>query len=325
MVFDVTIVYWSLKARSASALVGRKFAPISDRMRVYRLVREIVDAKRFTTLKDLTEELRPNGYTLPSRETIKHWVRGETSPFSGKRIFDSLPSEELSFFLGAWIGDGWSDESDGGKRMLLKVRSYDFAREFAEAAAKILHKTDTYWVRRIRDETGMWYLVKVTSFMLYDFVNQPLEALRTSIEPFPKGFLRGFFTAEGNPSVSIQQRGPTLDVGVALSNSDSTLLEFSRSLLETLGFHTVRIRLNRPEGKRTNLGVATKPNWLMTISRFDDIRKFAEEIGFGDSTKQRKLIDALSLRSEHGRAGAANRWTKLYEKYQGDWVRRARN
>jgi len=66
--------------------------------------------------------------------------------------------------------------------MLLKVRSYDFAKEFATSAAKILHKTDSYWVRRIVDETGMWYFVKVTSFMLYHFVNRPLDALRAYIE-----------------------------------------------------------------------------------------------------------------------------------------------
>ncbi len=293
-------------------------------MKAYGLVRRLVYLEGFHGVADLSRELRTKGFVLPSRETLRLWALGETSPFSGKRIFDARPSEELSFFLGAWLGDGWGDENDGGKRMLLQVRSYDFAKEFAEAAAKILHKTDTYWVRRIRDESGMWYLVKVTSFMLYNFVNQPLEALRGFIEPFPRGFLRGFFTAERNPSVSIQhRRRPTLDVAVCASNSDSTLLEFSRSLLTTLGFHPARIRLNTPEGKRTNLGVARKSNWLMNISRLDDIRKFAGEVGFGDLSKQRKLIDALSLHDNYGRVEAASKWMKLYQKYHGDWVSRA--
>ncbi len=306
--------------------MGRKFAPIFDRMKVYELVRKSLDAKGFKGVADLTKELAGSGLTLPSRQTIRNWALCETSPFSGKRIFHAQPSEELSFFLGAWIGDGWGDKNDGGKRMLLKVRSYDFASEFANAAARILHKTDTYWVRRIRDETGMWYFVKVTSFMLYDFVNQPLESLREFIEPFPGGFLRGFFTAEGNPSVSIQRREvPKMDLGICASNSDFALLEFSRSLLTNLGFHPASIRLNTAKGRKTNLGVARKSNWLMNVSRLDDVRKFAKEIGFGDSIKQRKLTEALSFLRDYGRAGAATEWMKLYEKYHGDWVRRQPN
>ena len=106
--------------------MGRRFAPISDRMKVYELVRRLVDAKGFLGVADLKKELATTGSTLPSKQTIRRWALAKTSPFSGKRIFNAQPSEELSFFLGAWIGDGWSDENDGGKRMLLKVRSYDF-------------------------------------------------------------------------------------------------------------------------------------------------------------------------------------------------------
>ncbi len=272
---------------------------------------------------ELRKRLETCGYTLPSRETIRRWALGRTSPFSGKRIFDASPSEELSFFLGAWIGDGWGHECDGGKRMLLKVRSYDFANEFAHAAAKILHKTDSYWVRRIRDYTGMWYLVKITSFMLYDFANQPFETLRGYIEPFPKAFLRGFFTAEGNPSVSVSKRGgPLLDVGLALSNSDYYLLELSRMWLLKLGYHPGRIRLVQPAGTVTNLARAKKPVWLLTISTFEDVQAFAVSIGFADSKKQGKLDDAIFLIQRNGSRAAASDWTGKYEKRRGDWVRK---
>ena len=125
--------------------MGRKFGPISDRMKVYEMVRRQVDAEGFLGAADLTKELTTTGLTLPSRETIRRWALAKASPFSGKRMFKAQPSEELSFFLGAWIGEGWSDENDGGKRMLLKVRSYSFAKEFAISAARILGKTDSYW------------------------------------------------------------------------------------------------------------------------------------------------------------------------------------
>jgi intein-encoded DNA endonuclease-like protein len=44
-----------------------------------------------------------------------------------------------------------------------------------------------------------WFLVKVTSIMLYEFVMQPWEQLSDYAEAYPTAFLRGFFTAEGNP------------------------------------------------------------------------------------------------------------------------------
>ncbi len=292
-------------------------------MKVYELVRRLVDANKFSGVADLRKELTTTGLTLPSRETIRRWALERTSPFSGKRIFNAQPSEELSFFLGAWIGDGWADENDGGKRMLLKVRSYDFAKEFATSAAKILQKTDSYWVRRIINETGTWYLVKVTSFMLYDFVNRPLEALRRYIEPFPKRFLRGLFTAEGNPSVSISKRRELrLDVGISVSNSDRRLLDFSRELLSSLDFRPGHVRLNILRGQSTNLGVATKSGWQLSLSRFEDVWKFASSIGFADSTKERKLADALSFITRRGRIGAAAEWKLSYEKRHGDWVRK---
>lgn len=223
---------------------------------------------------------------MPSRETIRRWARAETSPYTGKRIFDAEPSEELSFFLGAWIGDGWGDENDGGKRMRLKVRSEGFAAEFARSASVILSKSVPYRVWTTADERGPWYNVKVTSFMLFEFVNRPMEELRAFIEPFPIGFLRGLFTAEGNPSVSIERRnGPHLSAGLAVANSDRKLLEFSRELLSKLGYHPGQIRLNFLVGKRTNLGVARSSGWLLSLSRLEDARKFANEVSFADSTK----------------------------------------
>jgi intein-encoded DNA endonuclease-like protein len=302
--------------------VPGKFSPIKDRLRVYELVREAVKTGRYKGPAQFAREVESSGFRPPSRGTIRRWANGATSPFSGKRIFDGQPSPELSFFLGAWIGDGWADENDGGKRMLLKVRSYDFAKEFAECAAKILGKTDSYWVRRVTDKAGKWYLVKVTSFMLYEFANRPLADLRKSIEAYPRGFLRGIFTAEGNPSVSIEQtRGPYLSVGLEVSNNDYSLLEFLRHLLFGLGFHPGEIRININKGERTNLGVARQTGWHLSLSRVEDARQFVGIIGFADSEKQIKLTEAISLLDNFGWRGAASEWSKLYKKGGKKWTR----
>jgi intein-encoded DNA endonuclease-like protein len=292
-------------------------------LRVYELVREAVNAGSYAGPARFAKGLADSGLLLPSRRTIRRWASGATSPFSGKRIFDQRPSEELSFFLGAWIGDGWGDENDGGKRMLLKVRSYDFAKEFADCAAKILHKTDSYWVRRVNDKRGRWYLVKVTSFQLYEFVTQPFEKLRELVEFFPRAFLRGLYTAEGNPSTNVsKKRVHRLDVGLCVSNCDSSLLEFARRLLLGLRFRPGRLKVDRYAGEVTNLSIVKNTAWQFTLSKFVDVVRFADIIGFADSKKQRKLAEAIGLIAKFGSFRAASKWTELYEKRAGEWTRR---
>lgn len=165
--------------------------------------------------------------------------------------------------------------------------------------------------------------MKVTSVMLYGFVTQDFSVLRQTIEPYAVGFLRGFGTAEGCPTVSIsQRRGPRLDVGVALSNSDLELLRFARDMLSRLLIQPGKLRLNFPEGRKTNLGIATKAAWILTVSRIADAQRFADLIGFADSEKQSKLCEALQLIRESGSIGAARRWLCLYKKVNHKWVRK---
>ena len=138
--------------------------------------------------RTLRRELEFRFEVLPSRMTLQRWLNGLTSPTTSMNRFDATPSDELSFFLGAWIGDGWADESDGGKRLLLKVRSYDFAKEFAGCASKILQKSNGYWVRRVVDKRGRWYMVKVTSLTLFEFANQVSRTVRRFHQTF-SGFV----------------------------------------------------------------------------------------------------------------------------------------
>ena len=298
----------------------RKFAPLADRMAAYREVRKLVEAGVPPSPSEISERLEAIGCPAPTRRTIGRWAKGATSPFSGKRLFDPHPSEELSFFLGAWLGDGWADTNDGGKRMLLKVRSYDFAKEFADCAAKILGKTDSYWVRRVLDKRGRWFLVKVTSIMLYEFVNKPTQDLFSIIEPFPRGFLRGFFTAEGNPCVSVENsRVPYLGVGTTVANSEVGLPSFARDLLLKLGFSPGKLRLNTAEGDKTSVGIARKNTMVFSLSRLQDVRRFVEEIGFADSEKSDKLKEAISILDKVGRNAAVFEWLRGYRKAGRKW------
>jgi intein-encoded DNA endonuclease-like protein len=291
-------------------------------MEVYRLVRKAVEESGIVSATKLLAELKGSGYQLPARQTIQRWIFEQASPFSGKNLFSPLPCEELSFYIGAWLGDGWGDENDGGKRMLLKVRSYDFAKEFADCAAKVLGKKDSYWVRRVIDSRGKWYLVKVTSFMLYDFLSKPLDSVLEVAVKNRNGFLRGFFTAEGNPTASIETLPkPYLSIGVTASNSNRRILDFARSLLVDGGYHPGKIRVNIEEGKRTNVGIASSDGLVFTLSKFHDVQRFASEIGFADSEKQSKMNDAIRLLSTMNRYDAAIEWRRAYKKVGKRWAR----
>ena len=208
--------------------------------------------------------------------------------------------------------------------MRLKVRSESFAGEFAKAASSILSKTVPYRVWTTFDERGPWYNVKVTSLMLFEFLDLDFVKLEPMVGRFPKGFLRGFFTAEGNPtfSVSMVRNGICLDASVVCSNNNQELLEFVSRLCCELGFNPGRIRLNGMAGSRTNLGMRRESGWLLSLTRFLDVKKFAQEIGFADTEKQAKLQDGLEVLERDGRFDGAVSWTNAYAKIGRKWMKK---
>ncbi len=303
-------------------------APTLERIKSYEMLRRLVDEGVDDGPAAIVIRLREAGLQVPSRGTVQRWVHKRSSPSTSMRTFEPVPSNELSFFVAAWIGDGWADEADGGKRMRLKVRSRSFAEEFARCASVILSKSKPYCVWTTEDEGGKWYNVKVTSLRLYEFVTRPLTSLKSFISENPEGFLRGFFTAEGCPSINISKlpsesgKKLRLDIAAVVSNCDIELLEYSRDLLSKLGYHPGKVRLNHPKGKKTNLSVASKDNYLVTMGRFDELSAFADEVGFADSEKNAKLHEALELVGEAGSFRAAERWLELYVKVGGKWTRK---
>jgi len=175
------------------------------------------------------------------------------------------PSEELSFFLGAWLGDGWGDDADGGKRLLLEVRSRDFANEFANSATVVLKKQNPHLSRSIVDKKGQGYQVEVTGVLLYELANRPFGQLSNLIKPHPIGFLRAFFTAEGNPAVSINASHdpPALGLTVCVSNTGLGYLQFATDLMKGLGYHPTKMTIGDRPGVQKN-------NWKVFLHNHED-------------------------------------------------------
>lgn len=297
-----------------------------ERKKIFDEVRRLKQSNWDLNLHTLMRALSARFPRLPSRETLKRYLTGVTSPTTSMNEFEPNPSEELSFFLGAWLGDGWADKSDGGKRLLLKVRSREFAEEFARSATKILSKTEPYKVREITDETGKWYLVKATSLKLYEFVTQPFEKLTSCIEAHPIGFLRSFFTAEGNPTISVVQQKVAwkLTVDVCVSCTDSEYLKLVRRLLEGLGYHPTNITTAGKIGTWTNLSIRKKTEWQFRVLRPEEVREFAVRIGFADAQKQTKLEDAFDVLDNSKEVDVIPKWRERYQKERGVWVKKLR-
>jgi intein-encoded DNA endonuclease-like protein len=191
-----------------------------------------------------------------------------------------------------------------------------------------MEKTKPYLARRTEEKYGVWYQVKVTSLLLYELANRPFEDLVPYIEPYPTGFLRGFFTAEGNPSISINRSHgrPVLQVTLCVSNTEIGYVHFAIKSVERLGYRPTNItRGDRPGLERT-IGVrsfiTTKTEWQFRIARISEVESFLMKVGFADKLKQEKAWTALNLIKEFGAHAAAGEWAKMYVKVGRKWVRK---
>gem|GEM_PF-3852002 len=80
-----------LNPNAVSPSVGRRFSPACERMRAYGIVGDAV-ARHGFDVAGLKAELESAGFAPPSRETLRRWAPGVTSPLSGKNLFSPRPS-----------------------------------------------------------------------------------------------------------------------------------------------------------------------------------------------------------------------------------------
>ncbi|MEM3804089.1 MAG: LAGLIDADG family homing endonuclease [Conexivisphaerales archaeon] len=296
----------------------------SDRLEAYLMVKNsgLKDAKL------IQQAPKEKGMYVPSLITIRRWIKGNTSPYSNVNIFEPKPSDSLGFFIGAWLGDGWADDSDGGKRLFLKVMSESFAKEFAEAASFILQKKNSYKLHRLSTGGTAWYQVKVTSLLLYSFLVRPLSSLKEVVVQAPKGFLRGLFTADGNPSVSINRSHSArrLSVSLCVSNTDAELIRLAWEVAESLGYHPTKItcgfRGGRPYTIKGKTYRAGSDELQFRIESITEVSRFLDEIGFADKEKQEKASLAYKLIITYGARKAAEEWERYYVKIGRKWMKR---
>ncbi len=137
---------------------------------------------------------------------------------SEKPVFmDFPPSQDLSFVIGAFLGDGsFVEDSDYHHHVKLAVRDRELADAFNRSVAKVLGRKVN--VLTVTHNVGkVYYESKYSSQPLGLFVKRPLEGLRPFADDHPAMFLRGLFSADGCASISTRSFG--LVVSIILSNS----------------------------------------------------------------------------------------------------------
>jgi ribonucleoside-diphosphate reductase alpha chain len=153
---------------------------------------------------------------------------------------------------------------------------------------------------------------RISSAALRDFaasygLAQGQKTITDAIESAPQGFacevLSGLFDADGSVQ-GTQSKG----VSIRLAQSDLTLLQRAQRMLSSVGIIAKIYQTRRPvglshlpDGKGGMADYATAEQHELVIAR-DNIRLFAEKIGFKDGHKSARLAQALA-----GYRGALNR------------------
>jgi len=254
--------------------------------------------------------------------TINHWIYGEREPRI-RNLFEVKPSPELSYIIGANIGDGSNLAKSGCVK--LEVSDLDFAETFnAKMAALFSRKRPNKVLKRVFASNRLpLFIVKYASNQLAGVLGLPLKELLGLAFAYPGEFLRGLFDAEGHVDVTA---GRDFSLAVGAENSDTYLLRAVKRLLRhTFGINP-RIDRKREAGTlkviRGKSFIMRRTSFSLVIRRLGDAKRFAEHVGFSIRRKDEKLRDALSITTTFPARNRVVAWQRLYLKDRGEWVRR---
>nr|WP_298522148.1 LAGLIDADG family homing endonuclease [uncultured Halomonas sp.] len=222
-------------------------------------------------------------------------------------------SEDQGYLLGLLIGDGtlksdkailsvWSAAAvangDAGADLSAGVCS---VMALAENAARTLpHRADFSGWQKIKGRNEYRLATSALRELALDMGMQPgNKAITANLEQASsdayRGFLRGFFDADGSVQGSQAKGG-----SVRLAQSDLSRLEAVQRMLHRLGivsclYHDRRAATRRrlPDGRGGYRDYATMPQHELIITG-ENLECFAKSVGFGDCEKQTRLETLLS-------------------------------
>jgi len=303
----------------------QKCLPLDLRIKIYKISRKL----KFEglTYKEISDILSIEfGIKIP-RDTTYRWVKYRNKPDGTFNKFISKPSQELSYVIGVFLGDGClRTQADNYEYAIrLKVKDKEFAEEFSRALAKILNKGKPYSVGKENDFTRgnrIRYRAQASSKLLSNFLSKPLGNLLFYVNPFYVEFLRGLFDSDGFTAISAKEK---FNVGIGLVGTDLKILKFVRQILKENFEITCNISPTiKPDRKVIIWGkvyTAKKTVYSLMINKFEDVIKFYKNVGFSIKRKQEKIKDAIDLKQKFASEEAVKKWRQIYTKSEREWVK----
>jgi len=214
-----------------------------------------------------------------SKSAVWNWINGHG--FGNMNMPNLSPSPELSYIIGAILGDGSVFKSQRHYAIALSVCDYDFIMEFNRCICSILGRKKLYSVMRDRRRERNYsdrYRIRFSSKVLFHFLhNRTIKDFQEIIDKYPAEFVRGFADAEGSVFYKKGKKQNVIRVGLSLANTNYNLLKFLKEVLE----------------KHFGIKSYIEPNKLVIWSR-ENIKKFYKYIGFTIKRKQNRLINVVS-------------------------------
>jgi len=260
-----------------------------------------------------------------SNKRVRNSQRGERpAPWNRFAEFFPIPSEELSYLIGAYMGDGSIYRARGNAFLRLGAKDKEFVELFAINTDKLLYRRPS-----VRRTSRGLYETRVASKSLCNYLERGLQRLSPFIEAYPSSFIRGLADSDGSALVTTtRMRGkPWFFVQVVVATTpDLRLLTFVKNILwKHFGLFATIVFKGRPRTRVWNglLFRSKKRVFDLRISRFDHVKRFSTEIGFALRRKQRKLECATKIRTQHGSGAlAVKEWLSGWRLGPTEWMPR---
>ena len=228
----------------------------------------------------------------------------------------------MSYIIGANIGDGCTLTKNWIVK--LEVTDLDFAQAFNAKMATLFDRAgpNKILVKRFKVERLPLFVVRYSSRQLVNLLRLPLRKLLEIAFAYPREFLQGFFDAEGHVDIAA---GSEFRLHVGAENSDRLLLLRVKLLLKEVFGINSRINRKRKAGSvkviRDQTFIMRRTSYSLVIRRLDDIKSFADQVGFCISRKTDKLKDALRIIASSKPRERCTTWEQCYIKKGGEWVK----
>lgn len=266
---------------------------VTERLIIFERVIEL--RKQGICYSKIQQKILEEFCVLIAIGTIDSWARGIKMPYRN-RPFDEIVGPELSYIIGAVLGDGWvyhyinRNKYQMGYVIKLGVKAREFAEEFARCLTVVLRKDKP--IRPIKLKNGIWD-VRAYDIGLYLLLkDKDINKIRRFVEHSEeciRAFIRGFADAEGcvNPNA-----------GIIIANTNKDFIQYVAGLLQRIGISFKIYEFTLPEKFLKDGKVRTRRHktiYNIVIRRKDDVRLFGEIIGFTIRRKQERLKILMQL------------------------------